>query len=112
MDLNYKPNDYDKFAEKRHYEVTNGMKKSLRFVEKPMMISMLPNIEGKRILLLGCGTAEESTLLSEYNPKKITGIDISEKSIAIAKKSYPNCNFYNQYKHSQMQGNTCCSDKC
>ena len=94
MDLNYKVNDYDKFAPKRHYEVTNGMKKSLRFVEKPMMISMLPNIEGKRILLLGCGTAEESTLLSEYNPKKITGIDISEKSIAIAKKSYPNCNFY------------------
>ena len=94
MDLNYKVNDYDKFAQKRHYEVTNGMKKSLRFVEKPMMISMLPNIEGKRILLLGCGTAEESTLLSEYNPKKITGIDISEKSIAIAKKSYPNCNFY------------------
>ncbi len=94
MDLNYKPNDYDKFAEKRHYEVTNRMKKSLQFVEKPMMISMLPNIEGKRILLVGCGTAEESALLSEYNPKKITGIDISEKSIAIAKESYPNCDFY------------------
>ena len=41
MDLNYKVNDYDKFAQKRHYEVTNGMKKSLRFVEKPMMISDL-----------------------------------------------------------------------
>ncbi len=50
MDLNNKVNDYDKFAEKRHYEVTNGMKKSLRFVEKPMMISMLPNLEGKRYL--------------------------------------------------------------
>ena len=92
--INFKVNDYDKFAEKRHYEVTNGMKKSLRFVEKPMMLSMLPNIEGKRVLLLGCGTAEESEMLSKYNPKKITGIDISEKSIAIAKESYPNCNFY------------------
>ena len=92
--INFKVNDYDKFAEKRHYEVTNGMKKSLRFVEKPMMLSMLPNIEGKRILLLGCGTAEESEMLSKYNPKKITGIDISEKSIAIAKESYPNCDFY------------------
>ncbi len=48
MELNVKMNDYDKFAEKRHYEVTNGLKKSLRFVEKPMMISMLPNIEGKK----------------------------------------------------------------
>lgn len=92
--INFKVNDYDKFAEKRHFEVTNGMKKSLRFVEKPMMLSMLPNIEGKRVLLLGCGTAEESEMLSKYNPKKITGIDISEKSIAIAKESYPNCGFY------------------
>ena len=92
--MNFKVNDYDKFAEKRHFEVTNGMKKSLRFVEKPMMLSMLPNIEGKRVLLLGCGTAEESDMLSKYNPKKITGIDISKKSIAIAKESYPNCDFY------------------
>lgn len=94
MDFNDKVNDYDKFAEKRHFEVINGMKKSLRFVEKPMMISMLPNLEGKRILMLGCGTAEESELLSKYNPKKITGIDISEKSIMVAKESYPNCDFY------------------
>lgn len=94
MDIDNKVNDYDKFAKKRHYEVINGMKKSLRFVEKPMMISMLPNIEGKRILMLGCGTAEESEILSRYNPKKITGIDISEKSIDIAKESYPICDFY------------------
>ena len=94
MELNVKMNDYDKFAEKRHYEVTNGLNKSLRFVEKPMMISMLPNIEGKKVLLLGCGTAEESELLSKYNPKKIIGIDISEKSISITKENYPNCDFY------------------
>lgn len=94
MEFENKVNDYDKFAQKRHYEVTNGMKKSLRFVEKPMMISMLPNLEGKRILMLGCGTAEESEILSRYNPKKITGIDISEKSIEIAQKSYPKCDFY------------------
>lgn len=92
--INDKVNDYDKFAEKRHYEVTNGMKKSLKFVEKPMMISMLPNLEGKRILMLGGGTAEESELLSKYNPEKITGIDISEKTIAVAKESYQNCDFY------------------
>ncbi len=93
MSIN-RSNDYDKFASKRHYEVTNGIKKSLRFVEKPMMISMLPDLKDKKILMLGCGTAEESELLSKYEPKKLTGIDISEKSIAIARKSYPNCNFY------------------
>lgn len=94
MSTDNKVNDYDKFAYKRHYEVTNGMRKSLRFVEKPMMISMLPNIQGKRVLMLGCGTAEESEILSKYKPKKITGIDISEKSISIARDSYPNCDFY------------------
>lgn len=87
-------NNYDKFAEQRHYDVTNGKKLALLYAEKPMMLSMLPDLKAKRILLLGCGTAEESELLSKYNPKKITGIDISEKSIAIAKESYPNCDFY------------------
>lgn len=92
--MNCKLNDYDYFAQKRHYEVTNGLKKSLKFVEKPMMESMLPDLKGKNILLLGCGTAEESELLSKYNPHHITGIDLSEKSIAIANESYPDCDFY------------------
>lgn len=92
--MNNKVNDYDSFAEKRHYKVTHGLMKSLRFSEKPMMESMLPNIEGKSILLVGCGTAEECELLSKYKPKKIIGIDLSEKSIEIAKKSYPNYEFY------------------
>ena len=62
-------NDYDKFAEQRHYDVTNGKKLALLYAEKPMMLSMLPDLKAKRILLLGCGTAEESELLSKYNPK-------------------------------------------
>lgn len=89
-----KLNDYDYFAEKRHYEVTNGMKKSLRFVEKPMMISMIPDIKDKKVLMLGCGTGEEKLILEKYSPKKLVGLDLSEKSIAIAKKSYPDCEFH------------------
>ena len=94
MNYDEKVNDYDRFAEKRHYNVTNGLMKSLRFVEKPMMLKMMPNIEGKRVLLLGCGTAEESELLKKFNPKSITGIDLSEKSIEVAKKAYPDLDFY------------------
>ena len=70
-----KLNDYDYFAEKRHYEVTNGMKKSLRFVEKPMMISMIPDIKDKKVLMLGCGTGEEKLILEKYSPKKINQTD-------------------------------------
>lgn len=36
-------NDYDKFAEKRQQDLINGMKPSHRFVEKPMMKSMVPS---------------------------------------------------------------------
>ena len=43
MNYDEKVNDYDRFAEKRHYNVTNGLMKSLRFVEKPMMLKMMPN---------------------------------------------------------------------
>ena len=59
MNIN-KSNDYDKFASKRHYEVTNGIKKSLRFVEKPMMISMLPDLKDKKILMLGCALQKKA----------------------------------------------------
>lgn len=94
MNTNNSINNYDAFAEKRHVEVVNGQKKALRFSEKPMMIAMLPNLKGKRILMLGCGTAEESEILNQYHPKKITGIDLSDKSIDVAKENYPYCDFY------------------
>ena len=94
MDLNVSVNNYDKFAEKRHFEITSGKRYSIRFSERPMMKSMMPNISDKKVLLLGCGTGQESELLEKYNPQKIVGIDLSEKSIEIARKSYPNCEFY------------------
>lgn len=89
-----KVNDYDFFAKKRHYEITNGIKKSIKYVERPMMISMFPNLKDKNILMLGCGTGEEKLILEQYSPKKLVGIDLSKDSIEIAKESYPDCEFY------------------
>lgn len=88
-------NDYDKFASKRQQDLIEGRKPSHRFVEKPMMRSMLPNLENKKVLMLGCGTGEESKLLETFgaSSKQLTGIDLSSKSIEIAKKSYPNIEF-------------------
>lgn len=70
-------NDYDKFALKRQQDIINGLKPSHRFVEKPMMKSMMPDLKDKRILMLGCGTGEESVLLESFgaDPKNIVGID-------------------------------------
>lgn len=88
-------NDYDKYALKRQQDLINGMKPSHRFVEKPMMRSMLPNLKNKKVLMLGCGTGEESMLLETFGASKenLVGIDLSFKSIEIAKKTYPDVEF-------------------
>lgn len=53
------------------------------------MKKLLPNLTGKKILLLGCGTGEETQLLEEFGAKDIHGIDISEASITLAQATYP-----------------------
>lgn len=93
--INTKANDYDRFAKKRQQDLINGLKPSHRFVEKPMMKSMIPNLKNKKILMLGCGTGEESILLESFGalPKDIIGIDLSNSSIRIAKDTYPDIKF-------------------
>lgn len=86
-------NDYDKYAAKRHDELKNGLKRPHRFVEKPAMESILPDLTSKRILLLGCGSGDETILLEKYGAKNMIGIDISEQSILLARESYPNYDF-------------------
>lgn len=86
-------NDYDKFANSRHEEIKKGIKKSICYVERPMMESMIPNLNDKKVLIIGCGTGEETEILNKFNPKSITAIDLSESSIRICKENYPNINF-------------------
>ena len=86
-------NDYDKFAKERQEKIKNGEKRPHRFIEKPMMRELLPDLSGKKILMLGCGTGDESLMLNEFGAVDIIGIDLSEESIKLAKESYPNCKF-------------------
>lgn len=86
-------NDYDKFAKERQEELLKGELKPHRFSEKPMMKSMIPSLKGKKVLMIGCGTGEESTLLKSFGATDITGIDISPESIKLAKETYPDVNF-------------------
>lgn len=88
-------NDYNKYAKERQDKLINGMMPSHRFVEKPMMRSMMPNLKNKKILMLGCGTGEEANLLETFGASKenLTGIDLSEESINIAKSTYPDVQF-------------------
>ncbi|MCH5166993.1 MAG: class I SAM-dependent methyltransferase [Erysipelotrichales bacterium] len=88
-------NDYDKYAKERQERLINGMMPPHRFVEKPMMKSMIPNLKDKKILMLGCGTGEESKLLETFGADKenLVGLDLSKESINIARESYPEVEF-------------------
>lgn len=86
-------NDYNKFAKIRQEELLKGKKKSHYYVEKPMMREMLPDLTNKKVLMLGCGTGEESIILKEHGASEIVGIDISEVSIKVAKETYSDLEF-------------------
>lgn len=64
------------------------------YLEKPAIYGKLPNLKGKTVLCLGCGSGEEAEYLRIYGAKKVVGIDISEKLIEIAKSSYLGIEFY------------------
>ena len=93
-------NDYDKFAKERQEKLKKGIKKPHSFIEKPMMKELLPNLTGKKVLMLGCGTGEESQMLKEHGARDIIGIDLSKESIRLAKESYPDCEFMVGDMHS------------
>lgn len=63
------------------------------YYEKPAIRAELPDLKGKTVLVLGCGSGEDAAYLKETGAKTVTGIDIAKKLIAIAKQSYPECEF-------------------
>jgi len=73
-------------------DFTNSLKHSL--YEKPAMYSNLPDLTGKKVLSLGCGSGEDSIYLKKCGARESIGLDISEKLLEIAKESYPECSFH------------------
>lgn len=87
-------NDYDTYAAQRQDSLRKGKKMSHRFVEKPAMREILSDLSNKKILLVGCGTGEETELLEEFGAASIVGIDLSKESIRLASESYPKHEFH------------------
>ena len=58
--------------------------------EIPALFSLLPNLENKSILDLGCGFGEHCAKFVEKGALKVVGIDISEKMLEVARKENTN----------------------
>ena len=75
--------DWNSMAEA--YEVFNNAEDSYSYnIEWPCIQELLPDLSGKTVVDLGCGTGIFTFLLEQYAPKSITGIDLSEEMLAIA----------------------------
>lgn len=58
-------------------------------IETPILLSMLPDLNGKSVLDIGCGMGQHAKQYSDMNASSVLGIDISEKMLAYAAKN--NC---------------------
>lgn len=54
-------------------------------IEWPCIKNMMPDLTGKSILDIGCGTGIFTFLFEQYNPQKIVGIDLSNSMLEIAR---------------------------
>ena len=90
-------NEWDDISSKREVLIKEGKDISFEHVLLPSVLSHFKNCNKDFVVDCGCGTGVLTNYLSK-DAKKIIGIDISAKSIEIAKKdnSAQNINFYNK----------------
>lgn len=64
------------------YQKLRANPKSLNnIVEKPTMLSLLPDLSGKKLLDLGCGTGEHLQLYLQRNAGFVVGMDLSAEML-------------------------------
>jgi trans-aconitate methyltransferase len=63
------------------------------YYEKPAIQKLLPPLEGKSVISLGCGPGEDAYFLKKSGASRVLGVDISHELIKIAKNRCPDCEF-------------------
>ena len=79
---------YNKYAKKWTQKMRSGNNTAHEYLEKPAMYAKIPDLKGKTVLCIGCGTGEECQYLKSRGTKRIIGIDISEEMVNLAKQSF------------------------
>ena len=72
-------------ATAKAYELFNNAEDSYSYnTEWPAVREMLPELAGKTVLDLGCGTGIFTFMPEREHPAQITGIDLSDEMLGIA----------------------------
>ena len=76
--------EWDRIASKRHRQIASGLDVSFSYVLLPLFQELMGNCELESVLDLGCGTGELTKEIASLSTR-VTGIDPSPESIAIAR---------------------------
>lgn len=84
---------YDQNSEKWAKRQRTGHNSAHEFLEKPAMYSKLPDLRGKSVLCIGCGSGEECDYIKKLGADRVVGIDISKGLIEQAKYTFADVEF-------------------
>ena len=81
----------------QYIELRNGEINLNALLEQPAMEKLLPDLNGKTVLDLGCGYGHNCLDFVNKGAKSVVGVDISQKMLDIAKKeaSHEKIRYYN-----------------
>jgi len=87
MSQNIFDNDvfFEKYRELRSTEYNYN-----NLIEQPAIKALLPNLEGKAVLDLGCGYGNNCIDFISKGASEVVGIDVSHKMLEVARKENPN----------------------
>lgn len=85
--------DITKQTYKKIFTSYAGNNSSLPGIVREMLDKFISLVPGKRVLDIGCANGRESKYLYEHS-LDVTGCDITEEFMDIAKQNCPNCSFF------------------
>lgn len=87
--------DYDKIAKDYLNAVLNHIGK--KYNQSPSVFTLCGDVNGKRVLDVGCGSGYYSELFKKKGALKVVGIDVSEKQIQLARQRADSQDFGIEY---------------